>query len=257
MNRILIAAADVPMAESVQASLSSTGFQTALVWDATQLLDFCNRHVPDVLAIDLDLPGGSVWAALQAIRTMPGMNNLPIIGLASDTGAELLLEHARSAGVTKLFAKANAAQVLPAELAALVNAGRASAAETSSTSTGDPNKPIAQLRKLTSEVVDLAEKLKPQIPAMGPEGPELFGYIEDSSEAIQQKLSSMSDECLHDKEIRHDFRNMIGSVTGFAELIMMEPSIPGDVQSALTRIRECSKVFVEVLDMQKEAAVAA
>ncbi len=257
MNRVLIAAADVPTAESVQASLSSAGFQTAVVWNASQLLDFCKQHAPDVLAIDLELPGGSVWAAIQALRTIPNLKTMPIVGIGEPT-SQMILEHARSAGIMKLFAKSKVSQALPGELQALVAAQPIHLQEVPRPAT-DPSSvpgdtPMVQLKNVTAEVIQLAERLKPQIPRFGPDGPELFGYIDNSSVAIREKLAATPDEGLYDKEIRHDFRNMIGSVTGFAELIMMEPDLPAETQSDFARIRECSRVFVELLDRQKAAA---
>ena len=251
MNRVLIAAADVSMAESVQANLSSAGFHTAVVWNASQLLDFCKQHEPNVLVIDLELPGGSVWAALQAIRTLPALKNMPIVGLG-DPSVEVVHEHAKAAGVMKLLAKASASQVLAAELNTLLIESHNAAPE--SPATGNSDNPVVQLKTLTDEVIQIAEQLKPQIPAFGPDGPELFGYIENSSSDIIQKLGGIAESELHDKEIRHDFRNMIGSVTGFAELILMEPNLPNEAQSGLSRIRECSRVFVNLLDQQKAVA---
>ena len=49
---------------------------------------------------------------------------------------------------------------------------------------------------------------------------------------------------------------MIGSVTGFAELIMMEPSISATSSQGMARLRERSREFVEVLDQQKASAGA-
>ncbi|MDC0275853.1 response regulator [Verrucomicrobiales bacterium] len=256
MNRVLIAAAEVPMAESVQASLSSAGFQTAVVWNASQLLDFCKQHAPDILVIDLDLPGGSVWAAIQAIRALETLQAVPIVGVG-ESSTQMVLDHARSVGVMKLFPKATVSRVLPMELQGLLNQpihlqevrSPAGAIESIAGDTA-----LDRLQTLTSEVIQLADGLKLLVPTFGDDGPELFGYIDNSSVAIREKLGGLSDEGLRDKEIRHDFRNMIGSVTGFAELIMMEESISDDAKSGLTRIRECSRIFVDLLDQQKAEA---
>ena len=68
--------------------------------------------------------------------------------------------------------------------------------------------------------------------------------------------NSVADFSLHDKELRHDFRNMIGSVTGFAELILMESGLSYESTQGLTRLRENSREFVDILDMQKAEATA-
>lgn len=127
----------------------------------------------------------------------------------------------------------------------------------------DDNEPIVRLRALTTEIIELTLQLAPHRDNYGEDGPELFGYIEGSGRDIDQKLNALIAsgpkayrEALHDKEIRHDFRNMIGSVTGFSELILMEAAIPDHTRPSFTRIRECSRTFVELLDGQKEAAAA-
>ncbi len=58
------------------------------------------------------------------------------------------------------------------------------------------------------------------------------------------------------RKLRHDFRNMIGSVTGFAELILMESGLSLESTEGLTRLRRNSKEFVDILDLQKAEANA-
>jgi hypothetical protein len=110
------------------------------------------------------------------------------------------------------------------------------------------------LREVTRDIVNTTVQLKPRVGEYGDDGPELFGYIETSSIAIRKKLNAVEDFSLHDKELRHDFRNMIGSVTGFAELIMMEPDISTESTHGLSRLRERSREFVDLLDAQKAEA---
>ena len=92
----------------------------------------------------------------------------------------------------------------------------------------------------------------------------MFGFIDNSTNEILAKLGGYIAQgaenatiVLQDREVRHDFRNMIGSVTGFAELILMEPGIQDDCQHKLTKIREHSVRFVNLLDQQKQVAAAA
>ena len=118
----------------------------------------------------------------------------------------------------------------------------------------DPS--LNRLREVVRDIVNTTQRLKAFLPEYGEDGPELFGYIESAGIEIRKKLSTVQDFSLHDKELRHDFRNMIGSVTGFAELIMMEPSISATSSQGMARLRERSREFVEVLDQQKASAGA-
>ena len=47
---------------------------------------------------------------------------------------------------------------------------------------------------------------------------------------------------------------MIGSVTGFAELILMEPGVSPAPAQGMTQLREWSKEFVNILDEQTAEA---
>ena len=92
----------------------------------------------------------------------------------------------------------------------------------------------------------------------------MFGYIEKGEQQISSELEKIAmqgsvaaQHALYDKDLRHDFRNMIGSVTGFAELILMESGLNQQATAALTQIRQYSSEFVRLLDAQKAAAAAA
>src|SRR5690606_20848513 len=118
----------------------------------------------------------------------------------------------------------------------------------------DPS--LNRLRKIARDIVQTTASLRSHVSEYGEDGPELFGYIESSGAAIRSKLNEVADFSLHDKELRHDFRNMIGSVTGFAELILMEEGLSPESTEGLRRLRQNSRDFVEVLDQQKAEARA-
>jgi len=219
------------------------------------MLDFCRQHSPDVALIDLDLPGEEMWSSLQVVKGLGNLANLPLVGISTH-GEPHTLSQAQSFGFTAVFPKND-------EPATIVNAIRKMTESnqnqqtpvSAAAATASRDDSLAQLRELTSEVVNLTKDLKRNLHEFGNDGPELFSYIENSGEAIQAKLAALPPNSLHDKELRHDFRNMIGSVTGFAELIMMEPSVSPDSNRGLGRLRECSRVFVDILDQQKAEAV--
>jgi len=253
MNRVLIVAGERQTGERFQKSLSEVGFQTAVVWNPMQMVDFCRQHSPDFLVVDLDLAEFGLWNGIQAVKGIGTLANIPFVGIAS-AGTPQLLEKAQAAGFVSVFPTHEGVKpviaALQSKMSATVEA--VEAAEQEITVSRDPS--LNRLRELTRDIIGVTARLKPNVEEYGDDGPELFGYIEDSGRAIRTKLNTVTDFSLHDKELRHDFRNMIGSVTGFSELILMEPDISSDSQGGLTQLREMSKEFVEILDNQKAEA---
>jgi len=278
MKKVLIAAGNLNTGEDYQSALSRSGLQTALVWNPIQMVDFCGQNDPDVTVVDLDLAGSSMWSALQAIKGMGALANMPVVGI-STAGDPTELSEAKQAGMAVVIAKEDGPESLIEALKEIMNQNEIlpqmeftsgdsptadSPAEISMSErpkfeevelSSNPSS-LAQLKALISEIQSTTENLKSNVPEFGDDGPELFGYIEGSGGDIMTKLDEIGETSLYDHELRHDFRNMIGSVTGFAELILMESGLTPESQKGLTRLRECSRDFVELLDQQKELAEA-
>jgi|GEM_PF-477175 len=275
MKKVLIAAGDLKTGEHYQRVLSQSGFQTALVWNSIQMVDFCRQNDPDTTVIDLDLAGPALWNGLQAIKGMGALANMPVIGIGTAGDASAFAE-ARQAGVNTVLPKEEGPEGLsgfltgamkpnesfiPPKLSSEPKSENPVTANFTSTDRGQAPAPanessITRLTKLIHDIQTTTENLKARIPEFGEEGPELFGYIVGSGEDIRAKLSGIGETSLYDHDLRHDFRNMIGSVTGFAELILMEPGLSPESKGGLTHLRECSRDFVEILDQQKALAEA-
>ena len=115
MNRILIAASDATTTEGAQHALASAGFQTAIVGNANQLIDFCRQHQPDLVIIDLELQGGSVWAAAKTLRSIPNTTSVPFLGLGNQL-SDMEVIHAQSVGFFTVQSKPVNAEQLIAEV---------------------------------------------------------------------------------------------------------------------------------------------
>lgn len=252
MNRVLIVAGERQTGERFQQALSQAGFQTAVVWNPMQMVEFCRQHSPDYMLVDLDLAEHGLWSGVQAVRGIGTLANIPFLGLSS-TGTPQLLEKARETGFYSVYPTHEATSTVVDALNELVENDSAPSVEDIADVVGrDPS--LNKLREITREIVSTTEDLKSRMDEYGEDGPELFGYIETAGVAIRKKLNAVEDFSLHDKELRHDFRNMIGSVTGFAELILMEPGVSPEATEGLTRLRERSREFVDILDEQKASA---
>ncbi len=254
MNRVLIVAGERQTGERYQQALGHDGFQTAVVWNPIQMVEFCRQHTPDFMVVDLDLAELGLWSAVQAVRGIGTLANVPFYGLAS-AGNPQLFEKARAAGFVTVFPTHDSSrQVIEALRREVERVQAPQEAEIVDIVGRDPS--LNRLREIARDIVQTSVALRPRVVEYGEDGPELFGYIETSGIAIRKKLNSIADFSLHDKELRHDFRNMIGSVTGFAELILMESDLSGESTEGLTRLRRNSKEFVEILDLQKAEANA-
>ncbi|MEM1443480.1 MAG: hypothetical protein AAGF67_14130 [Verrucomicrobiota bacterium] len=254
MNRVLIVAGERTTGERFQQALGETGYQTAVVWNPMQMVEFCRQHEPDFLIADLDLAEYGLWSAVQAVKAIGTLANMPLFGLSS-TGNPQLLEKAKAAGFSLVFPTHEGTKPVIEALNSKTAAAQAPEnEEIEDVVSRDPS--LNKLREIVRDIVGTTQKLKAFLPEYGEDGPELFGYIETAGVEIRKKLNAVEDFSLHDKELRHDFRNMIGSVTGFAELIMMESTVSPTSSQGMARLRERSREFVGVLDEQKASASA-
>ncbi|MDF1812704.1 MAG: response regulator [Verrucomicrobiales bacterium] len=247
MNKILIVVDDQSTGTRFQDLLSQSGFYTAVVKGVGGMIGFCRIHTPDLIFLDVDIQDQSLWASVQAVRTYRDLANLPFLGV-SNVGAPETLQKAQEYGFAGLIPKSIDSETLISSITSIM-------LETKQNRQTSGYSSLEKLIEISSEVDAVATSLRPKITEFGSDGPELFGYIENSSQDISNKLSSIAENDLADKELRHDFRNMIGSVTGFSELILMESELSDESRQGLTRLRECSKEFVELLDQQKAASV--
>ncbi len=252
MNRVLIVAGERTTGERFQEALGQRGYQTAVVWNPMQMVEFCRQHTPDIIVMDLDLAEHGLWSSIQAVKGMGTLANIPLFGLSS-TGHPQLLEKAKAAGFSAVYPTHEGTQSVLAALEGRMEEENGLEEEPEADLVSrDPS--LNRLRELTRDVINTTVRLKAHMAEYGADGPELFGYIESAGIAIRKKLNTVEDFSLHDKELRHDFRNMIGSVTGFAELILMEPGVSPAPAQGMTQLREWSKEFVNILDEQKAEA---
>ena len=102
MNKVLIVAGERQTGERYQQALGQEGFQTAVVWNPIQMVEFCRQHAPDFMVVDLDLAELGLWSAVQAVRGIGTLANVPFFGLASAANQQLF-EKARTAGFLSVF----------------------------------------------------------------------------------------------------------------------------------------------------------
>jgi EAL domain-containing protein (putative c-di-GMP-specific phosphodiesterase class I)/PleD family two-component response regulator len=86
--RVLIVEDDRPQALFAQSVLHGAGMLAEVETDAEKVIDSIQRFVPDLLLMDLHLPGRDGMALTVAIRERPEYLDLPIVFLSGDPDPE-------------------------------------------------------------------------------------------------------------------------------------------------------------------------
>jgi CheY-like chemotaxis protein len=277
MKRILIAISHADEATRLQQALELQGHRTARLEDGGQFLGFCQQHQPDLVIVDVDLPVVNGWAAVHGLRGEESTKAIPAIGLSAHA-SPMEQQQAQSIGFQHLIAKPMDMDRMLASVEQTLLAGPAPGVGMPSMAEVQPVVEVAapvstpdidggdgasfeQVHAVAKSIGELVNGLRPHASVLGSDGPEMFSYIEKGEQQISGELGKIeaqgpvaTENALYDKDLRHDFRNMIGSVTGFAELILMEAGLDQNLASALRQIRHYSSEFVRLLDAQKAAA---
>jgi diguanylate cyclase (GGDEF)-like protein len=85
---VLIVDDDPDFARLIELMLSSDGIATRVLHDPASLLEVLQEQTPDIILLDVDLPGMSGFDIGRMLRTHPRWRELPIFFLTSRTGVE-------------------------------------------------------------------------------------------------------------------------------------------------------------------------
>jgi len=102
--RVLVADDDGLLRDIAAATLEGAGFIVETVPSGDAALAACARHMPDIVLLDVEMPGGDGYQACSNIRTLPGGFDVPIVmvtGLDDPTSINL----AYDAGATDFVVK--------------------------------------------------------------------------------------------------------------------------------------------------------
>ncbi len=88
----------------VRAVLEAAGFEVAISPDGADCLAAIERRLPDLIIMDVVMPGMNGIEVLHAIRGRPETSNIPVIVLSART-EDLDLAVARAAGADLYLAK--------------------------------------------------------------------------------------------------------------------------------------------------------
>jgi two-component system, OmpR family, KDP operon response regulator KdpE len=119
MTRVLVVDDELPIRRALTANLKARGYEVDAAETGEQALDLAARHHPDVVLLDLGLPGID---GLEVIDGLRGWTNVPIVVLSA-RGAERDKVAALDAGADDYVAKPFGMDELLARLRAAVRRG--------------------------------------------------------------------------------------------------------------------------------------
>ena len=96
--RILICDDDEFFSNTIALVLRNEGMIVRMVHDPSKILDTMQEYPPELLLLDVMMPGISGFEVCRMIRQIPRWQDLPIVFLTGQTGVEARLEAFRSGG---------------------------------------------------------------------------------------------------------------------------------------------------------------
>ncbi len=104
--------------------LESIGLRTLEATNGHDALDSARAHRPDILLLDLSLPGLDGWAVARELRADPATQDLLILGFTAHA-EQSALERAREAGCDAVLTKPCPPRVLAERVRAMLDEGPA------------------------------------------------------------------------------------------------------------------------------------
>ncbi len=110
-EKILLVDDDQDILESVRLRLKASGYEVLTATDGVEATRLAKIEHPDLVLLDINMPGGNGHVVAGRIKSDPDMESTPIIFLTASTGQE---DHqaALKAGVEKYIIKPFAAEEL-------------------------------------------------------------------------------------------------------------------------------------------------
>ncbi|WP_434383053.1 response regulator [Melittangium boletus] len=115
-SRVLVLDDDPDAVRALSAALTSHQVEVVGLGDSYRLVEALAEHRPDLLLLDVEMPGPSGFDLCRIVRSMPEWQSLPILFITAHTGAEFRVA-AFQAGADDYLSK----PVLGEELRARVN----------------------------------------------------------------------------------------------------------------------------------------
>ena len=106
----------------LQRRLPRAGFEVKISMNGAQAVDWAKTLLPDLIVMDLNLPGLDGWEATRRLKSQPETKHIPIIVLSAH-GMEGAREKARAAGCDEYETKPTDFDRLVAKIRSLLGGG--------------------------------------------------------------------------------------------------------------------------------------
>jgi len=83
MPKILLVEDNEMNRDMLSRRLHKAGFEMVLAVDGEQAIDLARSEAPDLILMDISLPGLDGWEATRLLKTMPETRSIPIIALTA------------------------------------------------------------------------------------------------------------------------------------------------------------------------------
>lgn len=106
MKKIIIVEDDTFLQGLISGKLSKEGFTVVAIADGTQANAKIEEEMPDLVLLDLMVPGVDGFGILEKIRSSEKVKTVPTI-IFSNLGEEKDITHAKELGATDFMVKSN------------------------------------------------------------------------------------------------------------------------------------------------------
>ncbi len=121
MSRVLVVDDEPNIVLSLEFLMEQSGFEVATAGDGETALELIAQHAPDLVLLDISLPGLSGFDVLSQLRAQPQHARLPIIMLTAH-GREVEKEKGMALGADDYITKPFSTRELVAKVRALLEA---------------------------------------------------------------------------------------------------------------------------------------
>ena len=120
-KRVLIADDDRTLTHVLSARLQALGWTVEIALDAMQAVMFTRQHGPDIIVLDIAMPGGTGRQALHSLKASSKLRAIPVVVLSGSIDPD---EEAKivALGAVEFLRKPIDADLLDARLRAVLEA---------------------------------------------------------------------------------------------------------------------------------------
>ncbi len=101
-KKILVVDDELDVAKALKIRLKANGYNVVLAYDSIQGYTIANKEKPDLIILDIMIPGGGGFVVAERLKQSTATHDIPIIFLTGISGGE---DRAYKAGATGYLMK--------------------------------------------------------------------------------------------------------------------------------------------------------